>query len=103
MEIKITPPDGYEIDYDKSTFSCIKFKPITKQNVVTKLKFGDCRINDLWAFTIFEREKGDEGEIVFGHNATLYLSTAFGKWCDESGKEIVNGDNGYLYFIPNEQ
>lgn len=30
-EIKITPPDGYEIDKENSTFDCIKFKPITKR------------------------------------------------------------------------
>lgn len=29
-EIKITPPDGYEIDKANSTFDCIKFKPIEK-------------------------------------------------------------------------
>ena len=27
-EIKITPPEGYEIDKENSTFECIKFKPI---------------------------------------------------------------------------
>lgn len=30
-EIKIVPPEGYEIDKEKSTFDCIKFKPI--QNI----------------------------------------------------------------------
>lgn len=30
-EIKITPPDGYEIDKENSTFACIKFKPIAKR------------------------------------------------------------------------
>lgn len=28
-EIKISIPEGYEIDKEKSTFECIKFKPIT--------------------------------------------------------------------------
>lgn len=27
-EIKIIPPEGYEIDKENSTFECIKFKPI---------------------------------------------------------------------------
>ena len=27
-EVKIVPPDGYEIDRENSTFECIKFKPI---------------------------------------------------------------------------
>lgn len=29
-EIKITPPEGYEIDQENSTFECIKFKPIKR-------------------------------------------------------------------------
>ena len=30
-EIKITPPEGYEIDRENSTFECIKFKPLKKR------------------------------------------------------------------------
>lgn len=30
-EIKITPPEGYEIDKENSTFDCIKFKPVVKR------------------------------------------------------------------------
>lgn len=30
-EIKITPPEGYEIDKENSTFECIKFKPTPKK------------------------------------------------------------------------
>lgn len=30
-EIKITPPEGYEIDKEHSTFGCIKFKPISQK------------------------------------------------------------------------
>lgn len=30
-EIKITPPEGYEIDRENSTFDCIKFKSITRK------------------------------------------------------------------------
>lgn len=30
-ELKITPPEGFEIDKENSTFECIKFKPITKR------------------------------------------------------------------------
>ena len=30
-EIKITPPEGYEIDKENSTFDCIKFKPVAKR------------------------------------------------------------------------
>lgn len=30
-EIKITPPEGFEIDKKHSTFECIKFKPLEKK------------------------------------------------------------------------
>lgn len=30
-ELKITPPEGYEIDKENSTFECIQFKPIVKR------------------------------------------------------------------------
>lgn len=30
-ELKITPPEGYEVDKENSTFDCIKFKPINKR------------------------------------------------------------------------
>lgn len=30
-EIKIVPPEGYEIDKENSTFECVKFKPIDKR------------------------------------------------------------------------
>ena len=41
-EIKITPPEGYEIDKENSTFDCIKFKPIEKKwrNDITKKLIG---------------------------------------------------------------
>lgn len=30
-EVKIVPPEGYEIDKENSTLECIKFKPIVKR------------------------------------------------------------------------
>lgn len=30
-EIKINPPEGYEIDKENSTFDCIRFKPVAKR------------------------------------------------------------------------
>lgn len=30
-ELKIIPPEGYEIDKENSTFDCIKFKPVAKK------------------------------------------------------------------------
>jgi len=49
-EIKITPPEGYEIDKENSTFDCIKFKHVAKRwrdrnNMISgyHLKGGDVR------------------------------------------------------------
>lgn len=36
-EVKITPPEGYEVDEENSTFECIKFKPKKKINVYEDL------------------------------------------------------------------
>lgn len=38
-EIKITPPEGYEIDQENSTFECIKFKPkrLTYEKIAKEL------------------------------------------------------------------
>ena len=30
-ELKIVPPEGYEIDKENSTLECIKFKPLIKR------------------------------------------------------------------------
>ena len=42
-EMKIVPPEGYEIDKENSTFECIKFKPIkeakTYYDVAVKMFF----------------------------------------------------------------
>ena len=27
-EIKIVPPEGYEVDKENSTYNCVKFKPL---------------------------------------------------------------------------
>lgn len=41
-EIKIVPPEGYEIDKEKSTFDCIKFKQIkSKRWIDDKSAFVD--------------------------------------------------------------
>ena len=36
-ELKIQAPEGYEIDEEKSTFKCIKFKPIKKDITYTDI------------------------------------------------------------------
>ena len=39
-EIKINVPEGYEIDKEKSTFECIKFKPIDSIATITYSKLA---------------------------------------------------------------
>lgn len=43
-EIKISVPDGYEIDKENSTFECIKFKPVKRHityNDISNMLFKD--------------------------------------------------------------
>ena len=40
-EMKIIPPEGYEVDKENSTFECIKFKPIKSQLPKTWRAFCD--------------------------------------------------------------
>lgn len=42
-EIKITPPEGYEVDQENSTFDCIKFK---KKEEVSKWRDDDLKMLD---------------------------------------------------------
>lgn len=37
-QVIITPPEGYEIDRENSTFECIKFKPIKQERWRDKKK-----------------------------------------------------------------
>ena len=39
-EIKITPPEGYEIDREHSTFECIKFKPFVRWRDNIRVQFN---------------------------------------------------------------
>ena len=48
-EIKINVPEGYEIDEEKSTFECIKFKLINK--VLTYKDMAEELFNDTYYFT----------------------------------------------------
>lgn len=55
-EIKIKVPEGYEIDKENSTFSCIKFKPSKKE--LTYKDVAEYLFNDTCYFT------NKRGEIV---------------------------------------
>lgn len=57
-EIKIDVPEGYEIDEEKSTFECIKFKPVKKE-----LTYEDVA-KELFSKDIFATNM--HGEIVHG-------------------------------------
>ena len=65
-EVKITPPEGYEVDKENSTFECIKFKPIKPQLPKTweefcethPLKEGEAWLTSLSEVTSIDKEKG---------------------------------------------
>lgn len=62
-EIKITPPEGYEIDKENSTFECIKFKPIVKKKwrysnpKITGFYLGSSGVEDYF----FPNSEWDDG------------------------------------------
>jgi len=69
-EVKIIPPEGYEIDKENSTLECIKFKPKAsdvKKNVITNLCFASdsgnraSLLNDKPAFFIYQSEEQGAG------------------------------------------
>ena len=68
-EIKITPPEEYEIDRENSTFDCIKFTPVEKRwrytiyhivgyyiNDCSKIVKTSCG-NNLFNYNVFATEK----------------------------------------------
>lgn len=65
QEMKIIPPEGYEVDKENSTFECIKFKPIRPQLPKTweefcethPLKEGEAWITSLSEITYISKEK----------------------------------------------
>ena len=64
-ELKIEPPEGYEVDKEHSTFECIKFKPIKPQLPKTweefckthPLKEGEAWITSLSEITYISKEE----------------------------------------------
>ena len=70
-EIKITVPEGYEIDKENSTFECIKFKKkgLTYKNVAEKL-FKDRIIYFVGDGAKIDTYKPDEDTIHLANNAT---------------------------------
>lgn len=72
-EMKIVPPDGYEIDRENSTLECIKFKPIDKKLTyedVAKELFKDkviCYINAVGAVG---KGKVEKEYVLYPNNCT---------------------------------
>ena len=62
-ELKIVPPEGYEIDKENSTLECIKFKPITK-------KWRDDKNNRVTGYFI-ERTNSSIIPCVNGYNIPI--------------------------------
>ena len=61
-EVKIVPPDGFEVDKENSTFECIKFKPIGKK----AWRYDtDASISGYWI--------GQSGSIIFEGNHSGYF------------------------------
>ena len=70
-EIKITVPEGYEIDKENSTFECIKFKKkgLTYENVAEKL-FNNKKAYFIGVNAHIINFTADEQSIYHANNAT---------------------------------
>ena len=101
-EIKIVPPEGYEIDRELSTLECIKFKQIKKNLNILTVTSGDLRINNCQAATLFLTESEghgtyyERGRKLSGHLSSMYLHDSDGMWYDGDGKIV----RGYLFYKP---
>lgn len=105
-EIKIVPPEGYEIDKENSTLECIKFKATSQKPAncplaITQFKLGyseECHINGRWAFSAYATEKdgGSKGEEMSGHKGIMFLASSQGTWYDDKGNKL----GGTLYYKP---
>jgi hypothetical protein len=102
-EIKIVPPEGYEIDRENSTLDCIVFKqkPAVKLNEIT-ISSGSkpmIKVNKCDGMTLLMTEAegfGKKGMEVSGHMASAFLHSCEGDWITENGDMI----RGYLFFKP---
>lgn len=75
-EMKIVPPEGYEVDKENSTFDCIKFKPIKKtltyEDVTMKLFFGK-RFFFITSYSGIGKSEGESKIVALdGNNCTSY-------------------------------
>ena len=111
-EITITPPEGYEVDKEKSTFEKIVFKSIVPDFKTHDLRRDtnspeNWRINNLWAFTLLDsaynnRHEGNYAAKYKGYAAcgralpVIFLADCNGIWYDENGNII----HGYLFYKP---
>lgn len=75
-EIKITPPEGYEIDKEASTFDCIKFKlkPVEKKN----LTWEEIQKKNVGKTQYFTTSVGDIEKFELGYDieySTIHIPT----------------------------
>lgn len=68
-EMKITPPEGYEIDKENSTFDCIKFKRLVK-------RWRDERYEELKGFYIDSLSNIERSSVLYNtkHGYKLFAT-----------------------------
>lgn len=115
-EIKITPPEGFEIDKERSTFDCIRFKPIEKKkwrdntDAIVKgyyIDYGGC-INEQHNgrnrkenYGLFATEKQAKSALAMARISQIMANDErFGgvvtdkEWCNGNMKKYVIIKNG---------
>lgn len=117
-ELKINIPEGYEIDVENSTFTCIKFKKKVEINTWKDIKRIDgCFINNFSEIrqleTSISKDRGDKSVFISEKYAKSALALAqisqlmpyYGgeiteeEWKDGSCKYSITIGNGTIYKI----
>lgn len=99
-EIKITPPEGFEVDKEHSTFECIKFKPIAKRwREDKKAKFNGYHITDFSEII----EVNDMDNVLLNHDIYATAKQAISALAMARISQIMANDKRFGGAITDEE
>lgn len=92
QEVKITPPEGFEIDKEHSTLECIKFKPIAKRwREDKKAKFNGYHITDFSEII----EVNDMDNVLLNHDIYATAKQAISALAMARISQIIANDSRF--------
>ena len=111
-ELKIIPPEGYEVDKENSTFDCIKFKPIVKKwrdnekkitngywiGCESKIYYENLAANCKENYNIFATEKQAKSALAMARISQIMANDVrFGGIITDKEWENLNMDKFVIY------